>query len=158
MEQEVKSIIGRISYHAVYDDSIMDALRVAALSGVDVRIMFPCKPDHAGIYWASYSFVGQLLSAGVKVFMFDDGFIHAKTVVVDGIVSSVGSANWDNRSFRLNFETNGIVYDREFGQEMIAAYEKDLERCTQLTQELYDQRPKGIRIKEAIFRLASPVL
>lgn len=142
----------------VPDDSIMDALRMAALSGIDVRIMFPCKPDHMGIYWATYSFIGQLLSSGVKVYMFDDGFIHAKTVVVDGLVSSVGSANWDNRSFRLNFETNGIVYDREFGQEMIAAYEKDLERCTQLTQELYDQRPKGIRIKEAIFRLASPVL
>ncbi len=142
----------------VPDDSIMDALRIAALSGVDVRIMFPCKPDHAGIYWASYSFVGQLLSSGVRVFMYDDGFIHAKTVVVDGLASSVGSANWDNRSFRLNFETNGLVYDSGFGKEMMAAYEHDLERCTELTQELYDRRSKGVKIKESIFRLASPVL
>ncbi len=142
----------------VPDDSIVDALRIAALSGVDVRIMFPCKPDHAGIYWASHSFIGELLGSGVRAFMYDDGFIHAKTVVVDGLVSSVGSANWDNRSFRLNFETNGFVYDSGFGKEMIAAYEHDLERCTELTQDLYDQRSKGIKIKESIFRLASPVL
>jgi len=142
----------------VPDDSILDALRVAALSGIDVRLMFPCKPDHMGIYWATLSFVGGLLGSGVRAFMYDDGFIHAKTIVVDGLVSSVGSANWDNRSFRLNFETNGIVYDREFGDEMKAAYENDLERCTELTQELYDQRSKGVKIKESIFRLASPLL
>ncbi|MCJ2540326.1 MAG: cardiolipin synthase [Candidatus Thermoplasmatota archaeon] len=98
----------------VPDDAILDALRIAALSGVDVRIMFPCKPDHMGIYWASYSMIGQLLGSGVKAFTYDNGFIHAKTIVVDGMVSSVGSANWDNRSFRLNFETNGILYDKEF--------------------------------------------
>ena len=142
----------------VPDDSIVDALRLAALSGIDVRIMFPCKPDHMGIYWATYSFVGSLLSAGVRAFMYDDGFIHAKTIVVDGLVSSVGSANWDNRSFRLNFETNGIVYDKEFGLEMRDAFEKDLERCTELTPELYDERPTGTKIKESIFRLAAPLL
>ena len=142
----------------VPDDSIMDALRMAALSGIDVRIMIPCKPDHMGIYWATHSFIGELLPSGVKAYKYDDGFIHAKTIVVDGLVSSVGSANWDNRSFRLNFETNGIVYDKEFGQEMIAAYEKDLERCTHLTQELYDQRTTMIKIKESIFRLAAPLI
>ena len=142
----------------VPDDSIVDALRLAALSGIDVRIMFPCKPDHLGIYWATYSFIGSLLSAGVRAYMYDDGFIHAKTIVVDGLVSSVGSANWDNRSFRLNFETNGIVYDREFGLEMRDAFEKDLERCTELTPELYGERPTSIKIKESIFRLAAPIL
>ncbi len=142
----------------VPDDAILDALRIAALSGVDVRIMFPCKPDHMGIYWASYSMIGQLLGSGVKAFTYDNGFIHAKTIVVDGKVSSVGSANWDNRSFRLNFETNGILYDKEFATKMRKAFEADLARCTELTQDLYDKRSKGTKIKESIFRLAAPLL
>ena len=142
----------------VPDDAILDALRIAALSGVDVRIMFPCKPDHMGIYWASYSMIGQLLGSGVKAFTYDNGFIHAKTIVVDGKVSSVGSANWDNRSFRLNFETNGILYDKEFATKMRKAFEADLARCTELTQDLYDKRSKGTKIKESVFRLAAPLL
>ncbi len=142
----------------VPDDAILDALRIAALSGVDVRIMFPCKPDHMGIYWASYSMIGQLLGSGVKAFTYDNGFIHAKTIVVDGKVSSVGSANWDNRSFRLNFETNGILYDKEFATKMRKAFEADLARCTELTQDLYDNRSKGTKIKESVFRLAAPLL
>jgi cardiolipin synthase len=87
------------------DQSVLDALRIAALSGVDVRIMFPCKPDHPLVYWASYSYVAELLDAGVRAYTYDNGFIHAKTATVDDAVASIGTANWDIRSFRLNFET-----------------------------------------------------
>ncbi|HNW80405.1 MAG TPA: cardiolipin synthase [Methanoregulaceae archaeon] len=97
------------------DESISDALRIAAQSGVDVRIMIPCKPDHPFVYWSTLSFIGELLEAGVRAYTYDNGFIHAKTIVVDGVAASVGSANFDVRSFRLNFEANAFFYDvRQF--------------------------------------------
>ncbi|MDR1572428.1 MAG: cardiolipin synthase, partial [Clostridiales Family XIII bacterium] len=95
----------------VPDASILDALKTAALSGVDVRIMIPHMPDHMFVYWATYSYVGQLINVGARAFVYDAGFLHAKTMAVDGEVASVGSANFDIRSFRLNFETNAFIYD-----------------------------------------------
>lgn len=93
------------------DGSIMDALKMAAESGVDVRIMFPpCKPDHPFVYWAGFSYIWELMNSGVRAYTYDNGFIHAKTVVIDGIAASVGSANWDIRSFCLNFEANAFLY------------------------------------------------
>ncbi|NLI73424.1 MAG: cardiolipin synthase [Euryarchaeota archaeon] len=140
------------------DESIMDALRIASLSGVDVRIMFPDKPDHPLVYWASLSFIGQLLSYGVKAYTFDNGFIHAKTAFVDDAISSIGSANWDIRSFRLNFETNGIVYDEELTKHNRELFEKDLERCTEITLDAYRDRNLAIRVREGIARLFAPIL
>lgn len=140
------------------DESVMDALRIASLSGVDVRIMFPDRPDHPLVYWASLSFVGQLLPWGVRAYTFDDGFIHAKTAFVDDAVSSIGSANWDIRSFRLNFETNGVIYDRELTTRNRELFEKDLERCTEITLERYRHRKLTVRAREGIARLFAPVL
>jgi len=139
------------------DKAILDALQMAALSGVDVRIMIPCKPDHPFIYWAGLWHIGQLLDSGVRAFTFDDGFIHAKTIVVDGLAGSIGSANWDNRSFHLNFETNAFMYDREVGMKMKELFEKDLERCSEITPEVYAQRSRTVKVKEAIFRLGSGI-
>lgn len=139
------------------DDSVTDALRIAALSGVDVRVMIPCKPDHPFVYWASLSFVGDLLDAGVRVYTYDDGFLHAKTIVVDGKVGSVGSANWDVRSFRLNFEANAFFYDATVGAELARAFEKDLTLSTEITLDSYRSRPLWIRVKESISRLFSPL-
>jgi len=139
------------------DESVSDALRIAALSGVDVRIMIPCKPDHPFVYWATYSFVGDLLEAGVRAYTYDNGFIHAKTLVVDGIAASVGSANWDVRSFRLNFEANAFLYDEQYAGELKAAFERDLPFCTEITRESYRDRPRRVRIKEQVSRLFSPL-
>ncbi|RXE56754.1 phospholipase [Methanoculleus taiwanensis] len=139
------------------DESISDALRLAALSGVDVRLMIPCKPDHPFVYWASLSFAADLLDAGVQVYTYDNGFIHAKTVVVDGKAGSVGSANWDVRSFRLNFEANAFFYDSAVGSEMKRRFIEDLAVCTELTPERYAERPTLIKIKESISRLFSPL-
>lgn len=138
-------------------DSVFDAMRMAALSGVDVRLMLPCKPDHPFIYWASLSFAGDLLEAGVRVYTYDDGFIHAKTIVVDGVAGSVGSANWDARSFELNFESNAFFYDEALGAEMKAIFEHDLAVCTEITRERYAQRPAWMKIKEGVSRLFSPL-
>jgi len=139
------------------DESVSDALRMAALSGVDVRIMIPCKPDHPFVYWATYSFVGDLLEAGVRGYTYDNGFIHAKTIVVDGIAASVGSANWDVRSFRLNFEANAFLYDEKYAGQLKAAFENDLPFCTEITRESYLNRPRRIKIKEQVSRLFSPL-
>ena len=140
------------------DESIMDALRIASLSGVDVRIMFPDRPDHPMVYWASLSFVGQLLPWGVRAYTFDDGFIHAKTAFVDDEVSSIGSANWDIRSFRLNFETNEVIYDGEVTRYNRELFERDLERCTEITLDAYRGRRLTVRVREGIARLFAPVL
>ncbi|WP_292392545.1 cardiolipin synthase [Methanoculleus sp. UBA303] len=139
------------------DESVTDALRLAALSGVDVRIMIPCKPDHPFVYWATLSFVGDLLDAGVRAYTYDAGFLHAKTIVVDGKAGSVGSANWDVRSFRLNFEANAFFYDAAVGADLARRFEEDLDVCTEITPERYRARSRWIRVKESISRLFSPL-
>ncbi|MDD1707118.1 MAG: cardiolipin synthase [Methanoregulaceae archaeon] len=139
------------------DDSISDALRIAALSGVDVRIMIPCKPDHPFVYWSTLSFIGDLLDTGVKAYTYDNGFIHAKTIVVDGIAASVGSANFDIRSFRLNFEANAFFYDQGYGGQMKKAFLDDLPKCTEITVETYKNRSRWIKGKESVSRLFSPL-
>ncbi|WP_421910137.1 cardiolipin synthase [Methanolacinia petrolearia] len=140
------------------DQSLLDALTIAAESGIDVRIMFPCKPDHPFVYWAGFSYLWDLVEAGVRVFLYDKGFIHAKTIVVDGLVSSVGSANWDIRSFRLNFETNAFIYDDEVSAELKKAFEDDLEYCTEVTCEDYYKRTHAVMFKESVSRLLSGIL
>ena len=140
------------------DESIMDALRMAALSGIDVRIMMPSKPDHWFVYWAGYSYLGQLFDAGVRAYTYDTGFIHAKTIVVDEVAASVGSANWDVRSFRLNFETNAIMYDAKIAKELKDFFIQDLQVCTELTPERYAALPMKIKVKQSISRLFSPLL
>ncbi|WOV87111.1 cardiolipin synthase [Sporosarcina oncorhynchi] len=140
------------------DVSFLDALRIACLSGVDVRIMIPNKPDHMFVYWATYSNVGKLLKAGAKVYIYENGFIHAKQIVVDDEVSTVGTANIDVRSFKLNFEINAFIYDREKSHELAELFESDMQLSTELTYEMYLNRTRGIKIKESVSRLLSPIL
>lgn len=140
------------------DVSFLDALRIACLSGVDVRIMIPNKPDHMFVYWATYSNVGKLLRAGAKVYIYENGFIHSKQIVVDDELSTVGTANIDVRSFKLNFEINAFIYDREKSHELAELFEQDIQLSTELTYEMYLNRTRGIKIKESISRLLSPIL
>ncbi len=152
-----KSIYIQTPYF-VPDQSFMDSLKIAALSGVDVNIMIPNKPDHIFIYWASYSYIGELLRSGVKAYTYEGGFLHAKTVIVDEELASVGTANIDIRSFKLNFEINAFVYDQTVASSLTYFFKEDLKQCKEITQELYDSRSKTIKIKESIARLLSPVL
>lgn len=142
----------------VPDESVLDALRIAALSGVDVRIMMPDRPDHPFVYWAGISYIRQLLDLGVKAYTYDNGFIHAKTIVVDEAVASVGSANWDVRSFRLNFETNAVMYDPAIAADLKARFVRDLEFCSPITLERLDALPWSQKFKQSIGRLFSPML
>jgi len=140
------------------DDSLMDALRIAALSGVKIKVMIPNKPDHLFVYWATLSSVGELLSEGAEVYLYQNGFLHAKTIVVDGKVSSVGTANIDVRSFRLNFEVNAFLYDVDIAHQLVEAFQQDINLSTQMTKSLYEQRSIGIKFKESISRLIGPIL
>ncbi len=140
------------------DESLMDALRIAALSGVKIKIMIPNKPDHIFVYWATLSSIGELLNEGAEVYLYQNGFLHAKTIVVDGKLSSVGTANIDVRSFRLNFEVNAFLYDADIAQELVAAFKEDILVSTQMTKSLYEKRSLGIKFKESVSRLISPIL
>lgn len=140
------------------DDTLLDALKIAALSGVDVRLMVPNKPDHMFVYWATLSNVGDLLKAGAKVYAYENGFIHAKTLVVDDAIASVGTANIDHRSFRLNFEVNAFLYDEKSSIKLREVFEKDIKVSTELTYDNYQKRSVMIKIKESVSRLISPIL
>jgi len=156
MEAE-KSIYIQSPYF-VPDDSILEALKVAVLSGVDVRIMVPNKPDHPFVYWASLSYLGELVQAGARCYTYEKGFIHCKTMMVDGLVNTVGTANMDIRSFKLNFEVNAFVYDAEITRQLETIFMQDIEDSEEMTIERYEQRSYWIRMKESVSRLLSPIL
>jgi len=140
------------------DESVLTALKMAVLSGVDVRVMIPGKPDKRMVYWASYSYLGDLLELGMRCFLYDRGFLHAKTIVVDGEVASVGTANFDIRSFRLNFEVNAVLYDTTSAGRLRDAFEEDMAYCRELTYEEYRSRRKVEYFRESLIRLLSPIL
>ncbi len=140
------------------DDSILDALKIASRSGIDVRIMVPCKPDHPFVYWATYSYLGDMVAAGAKCYVYDNGFLHAKTLSADGMVACVGTANMDFRSFGLNFEVNAVIYSERTVQRLERAFENDMTRSTHVTRKVYDQRGLLIKTKEQFSRLLSPLL
>lgn len=142
----------------VPDDAVLSALHIAAHSGVDVRLMIPCKPDHPFVYWATYSYVGDLLESGVRCYTYENGFLHAKGVMVDGEVNSFGTANMDIRSFELNFEVNAVIYDKDTTEQLEMAFVEDLEHCREVTKEVYESRSLVIRVKEQCSRLLSPLL
>ncbi|MEK5169753.1 MULTISPECIES: cardiolipin synthase [Staphylococcus] len=146
------------SPYFIPDQSYINALKMAANSGVDVNLMIPCKPDHPFVYWATFSNAADLLDSGVKIYTYQNGFIHSKILMIDDEVSSVGSANMDFRSFELNFEINAFVYDKEIAQQLRHAFEEDVKKSKLLTKEKYEQRPLSIKFKEDLAKLISPIL
>jgi len=121
--------------------------------------MIPNKPDHVFIHWATLSYVGELIEYGAKVYIYENGFLHAKdTIVVDDAVCSVGSCNFDIRSFSLNFETNAFIYDASISRSLKNVFVEDMKVCTYYNKEAYSQRGHIIKIKESISRLFSPLL
>lgn len=140
------------------DEAVLCALRMAAQRGIEVKIMIPCKPDHPFVYWATHSFAGDLLRYGAKCYVYQNGFLHAKSIMVDGLVASVGTANMDVRSFKLNFEVNAVIYDCRVTKELERIFLNDIGRSQELTLYDYRQRSFGVRIKEQVSRLLSPIL
>jgi cardiolipin synthase len=164
-EQYLKMITSAKEYvyiqtpYFVPSEAVTAGLLNAIKSGVDVRIMMPSKPDHPFIYWASLYSAGEMLRDKIRIYQFTkEGFIHAKVLVMDDSVASVGSANFDNRSLGLNFESNAVVYDKDFAKKVKSAYLDDIERwCTELTMETYQKRSAWVRMREDISRLYGPI-
>jgi cardiolipin synthase len=142
----------------VPDKGYINALRIAAKSGIDVQMIIPNKPDQPLVHWATLSSVAELIQDGVKVYTYENGFIHSKMMIIDGEVSSVGSANMDVRSFELNFEVNAFIYNEGIATKLTEAFKEDLKVSKELTKERYDERSGWVKFKQSIAKLASPIL
>lgn len=141
------------------DDGLFKALRMAAYSGVDVKIMVPKKPDHPFVKSASRSYLGELLKYGAEVYYYEEhGFLHSKMLLIDNFVSTVGTANFDIRSFSLNFEINAFMYDYGVNNTLSQKFEEDINECEKYTRKKYNSRSLMERISESISRLLSPIL
>ena len=143
------------SPYFIPDSSLQDALSVAAANGVDVKVIIPDKPDHMFVFWCNISSAYAVMGNGVKVYMYNRGFVHSKTMVVDGEFCSVGSANFDDRSLVLNFETNSVILSKEIGRQMDEAFEEDLKYCTEYTRQDYENINGYQNLKVAVSRLFS---
>ncbi|RKD69663.1 cardiolipin synthetase 2 [Sinobaca qinghaiensis] len=152
-----KSIYIQTPYF-IPDDSILKALSMAVLSGVDVRIMIPDKPDHLFVRPANMAFVHELLAVGAKVYQYSNGFLHAKTLIIDQKAFSIGSANMDVRSFSLNFEANAFIYDRETAEKMARIFFRDVNVSEEFTMDFFESLSFYARIKKRIARLIAPLL
>ena len=143
----------------ILDASLAEALKTAALSGVDVSVMVAAGgPDQRVVYWAARTYMAEIATAGVEVLLFEKGFLHAKTVVTDGWVASVGSGNWDIRSFSINYELNALVYDTAVAAELEAGYERDRARCRVFDPDEYRAGSRLLRFRDSVARLVSPLL
>nr|WP_166484667.1 cardiolipin synthase [Clostridium cuniculi] len=159
MIQRAKKYLYIQSPYLIIDKSISDSLKLASASGVDVRIMIPGKGDHPFVYWANLVYAGDLLEYGVKIYHYDrSAFLHAKTVVIDDEICSIGTANMDTRSFELNFEVNAFIYSETISKQQKSEFEKDILKSEELTLEKYQNRSRGVKIKESLSRLFSDVL
>ncbi|UQB00234.1 cardiolipin synthase [Pediococcus pentosaceus] len=140
------------------DDALMEALLIAIRSGIEVRIVIPQMPDHPFVYRATEYYVQQLLKAGARIYSYQNGFMHAKTIVVDNMITSVGSANWDIRSFKLNFEANAFMYDPKVAEQIIATIKNDLKDARELDEEYFNQQSSWKKFRQLASRLISPIL
>lgn len=152
-----KSIYIQTPYF-IPDEAIYSALMIAVHSGIEVNVMIPCKPDHPFVYWATYSYIGDLVMAGAKCYTYNNGFLHCKGMIVDDKVMCYGTANMDIRSFALNFEVNAVVYDENKVTQMRELFDEDLKQSSQITKSVYAARSLIIRFKEQVSRLLSPLL
>ncbi|GAB3365224.1 cardiolipin synthase [Arachidicoccus ginsenosidivorans] len=140
------------------EQAVIDALRIAALSGVKVKLLVPGKSDSRIVNAAARSFYVELLDVGVDIYLYQKGFIHAKTLVADKSLSIIGSANMDYRSFDLNFEANAIIYDEPFGEELARSFYEDLEGAVKIDNFKWEERFWLQKLLEKTVRLIAPLL
>ena len=140
------------------NEGIMTAIRTAALSGVDVRILLPERNDSWMVGMSSRSYLQELLEAGVRVFLYLKGFTHSKLIVVDDVISSVGTANMDIRSFNQDFEVNALMYDEQLTLQLKKDFLEDVTNSKELVLAEWMERPFLLRVQESIARIFSPLL
>lgn len=146
------------SPYFVPDEPVSYALQLAALRGVDVRVMLPEKPDHKTVYLAGFSYLRDMDAAGVKMYRYQDGFLHQKVMLVDDNLGSVGTSNLDNRSLRLNFEVSILVINKEFCRDLEKMLEEDFRHCRRIDGRDYSEKSLLFRVAVRVARLFAPVL
>ena len=144
--------------YLVLDDPMITALKIASFSGIDIRIMVPNKADHFFMKYALNSSIGNLISSGVKFYKYKKGFIHSKTIVSDNKISSIGTANLDIRSFKLNFEINAIIYSSTIAKKNTEIFLRDMNDCHLLSIDEYKNRGTLVKICESLVRLVFPII
>ena len=164
MQGIVSAIISATKYvyiqspYFMPNDIMASCIHIAALSGVEVRLMIPYKSDSKLSDASTFSFLGDALEAGVRVFRYKNGFLHSKAIVVDDFISIVGSCNLDERSFVHNFEANAFIYEAKTAIQLKELFRKDAEYCEELTFETWTNRKRRQKLKESFARLFSPLL
>ncbi len=146
------------SPYFVPDDSILNALKLAALRGVDVRIILPDRPDHLTVYLCSFSYYTELQAVGIKLYRYRSGFMHQKVILSDRDIVGIGTVNLDNRSFFLNFEVTTFSIDRELIQEVETMLQADLEASRLVDLHSYQKKPFRIKLAARVSRLLAPIL
>lgn len=139
-------------------DALLNALQAASLAKVDVRIMMPENTDSRLLHYASFSYVTQCLKAGIKVYLYEPGMLHAKAMIIDDSFVTTGSTNFDFRSFENNFESNLLIYDEKINRVMRDIFFEDVKKCKKLNLESWRKRPVSQRFLESLLRLVSPIL
>jgi len=155
---EAQNYIYIQSPYFVPDESILEALKLAATSGIKIRIMIPFKTDHIFLKWVNQYFAGELLEFGVEIYQYQNGFLHSKTIIADDEIASVGTANFDYRSFYQNFEVNINIYQKEIVTQLKGEFHKDMKFSKRLYESQYAKRGPWIKLKESVFRLLAPIL
>lgn len=139
-------------------ETVLNAIKQAAISGVDVRLMVPKSGDSIIVNAAAYSYYEELLESKVRVFFYKKGFLHAKTMIIDDNFSSVGTANMDVRSQELNFEVNALVFDRAINKTLEELFHQDMKDCEEIHLSTWRKRPKAKVFFEHLARLLSPLI
>jgi cardiolipin synthase len=142
----------------VPDHSVIVALQLAGLRGVDVRVLIPDEPDHLAVYLAAYSYFDEAGETGAKFYRYEDGFLHEKAMLIDDNVATIGTANFDNRSFRLNFEVTAAIVDADFAAEVERMFEADFAHSRLMEEGEYDAKPWYFRLGVRTARLMAPIL
>jgi cardiolipin synthase len=141
------------------DAGVVEALRAAALSGVDVKLMLSARPSGNRLPdWAGNTYFADIIAAGVRVFLYEKGYLHAKTISMDSEICSIGSANIDIRSFSINYELNAVFYSERVAKELETDFDSDLAHCTEFDPKAYRKRGSTIRFRDSVARLVSPLL
>jgi cardiolipin synthase len=154
-----KKSIFIVTPYFVPTESLLEALKVAALGGVDIRILFPGKYDHYIVYQASQTYLRELSKYKVKIYFYDkNAFIHSKAITIDGEISSVGTANMDIRSYMLNYEVNTVIYDEEITRQLEESFLKDIEKSVEIDEDYFDNMPLPMKFIQSIARVVSYLL
>ncbi len=141
------------------DATLAEALTTAALSGIDVKVMVSARPSGNRLPdWAGNTFIEEIVTAGVQVFLYEKGYLHAKTISIDSEICSIGSANIDIRSFSINYELNAVFYSEQVAKQLEADFERDLAYCREFDPEEYRKRGTVARFRDSVARLLSPLL